>query len=65
MTELQKIRKDAGITQVEAAVRAGVSPNTARAYERFGGRAVPELAKRARLDAVYSGFRIHIAKHAA
>lgn len=57
MSELKKIREAAGVTQIEASVRARVSPPLCRNYERFGPDAVDDLVKRARLDAVYDGFR--------
>lgn len=53
MTQLQKIRKAAGVSQVEVAVRAGVSPPTARNFEKFGDGAVEDERKLARLKAVY------------
>jgi hypothetical protein len=57
MVDLKKIREAAGVTQVEASVRAKVSPPLTRNYERFGARAVGDQRKRARLEAVYEGFR--------
>ena len=58
VTELQRIRKAAGVTQVEAAVRAGVSPLTARNFERFGEAAVEDEAKCASLVAVFAAFKV-------
>jgi predicted transcriptional regulator len=57
MFELRRFREAVGITQIEAAVRADVSPPLARAFERHGPDAVIEPAKRARLVALYDGFR--------
>jgi transcriptional regulator with XRE-family HTH domain len=57
MTNLQKIRKAAGVTQNEVAVRAGVSPPTARNFERFGPEAVDDESKRSRLEAVYNAIK--------
>ena len=57
MSELKKIREAAGVTQIEASVRARVSPPLTRNYERFGPEAVDDPLKRARLEAVYDGFR--------
>jgi transcriptional regulator with XRE-family HTH domain len=56
MDEFAKLRKQAGISQNEAAVLARVSPPTARNFEKFGPRAVADEAKRARLQEVYSSF---------
>lgn len=65
MTELQRIRKAAGVTQNEAAVRAGVSPPLARNFERFGVSAVEDEGKRARLEAVYESFKLEAERRRA
>ncbi len=57
MFDFAKIRQAAHVSQVEAAVRARVSPPTARAFERHGPEAVIESDKRARLLEVYEGLR--------
>ena len=57
MSEYQQFRKIVGVTQIEAAVRARVSPPTVRNFERFGPPAVDEREKRARLEELYDGFR--------
>lgn len=61
MTELQRIRKAAGLTQIEVAVRARVSPPTARNFERFGPRAVSDEDKCARLQATYESLKAETA----
>jgi transcriptional regulator with XRE-family HTH domain len=48
-TERQQIRRAAGITQTEAAVRARVSPTLFRNWERFGDAAVEDPEKLARV----------------
>jgi transcriptional regulator with XRE-family HTH domain len=66
MNEFQKIRKAAGVTQIEVAVRTHVSPPTVRNFERFGPTAVDDEGKRARLVAEYCSLSIHpVANHAA
>jgi transcriptional regulator with XRE-family HTH domain len=60
MVDLRKLRESAGVTQIEAAVRAKVSPPLVRNYERFGARAVEDDAKRSRLESVYDGLRREI-----
>jgi hypothetical protein len=57
MLDFAKLRQRAGVTQVEAAVRARVSPPLARAFERHGDAGVPDEQKRRRLRDVYEGFR--------
>jgi hypothetical protein len=56
-SQLKKVREAAGVTQIEASVRARVSPPLCRNFERFGPDAVDDALKRARLVAVYETFR--------
>ena len=52
MTELAEIRKAAGWSRERAAVTAGVSTHLCHLYE-VDPKAVRDVAKRKRLDAVY------------
>lgn len=61
----QRIRRAAQVTQVAVAVRASVSPGTARAFERHGPTAVIAPEKRARLEAVYADLRRAAKRHCA
>lgn len=56
-TDLASIRRQAGVSQNEAAVRAGVAIPTARIFEMAGPHAVLDEAKRAALIRVYDEFR--------
>jgi DNA-binding transcriptional regulator YiaG len=51
-TERQRVRRAAGITQAEGAVRAHVSPMLFRNWERFGDAAVEDPEKLARIHGV-------------
>jgi transcriptional regulator with XRE-family HTH domain len=55
--DAKRVRQLAGITQNEAAVRARVSPMTARNFERFGESAIEDPARRERLVSVYESFQ--------
>jgi len=53
-SELERIRKLAGVSRAKAAVRAGVSEPLARLFEAAGPDEIKDLRKRAALVRVYS-----------
>lgn len=57
MSELEQRRKRARVSRDRAAVAAGVSYPTARAFELGGPDAVKDPEKRAALVRVYEGFK--------
>jgi transcriptional regulator with XRE-family HTH domain len=65
MSELARVRRAAGVSQSAAAAKAGVSPPTARNYEKFGAAAVEDPAKLSRLERVYREFLLEASQRAA
>lgn len=59
----QQVRQAAGLTQIQAAVYAGVSPPTLRLYERAPD--LPAEIQRRRLDAYYQRLAAQLAARSA
>ena len=62
MSDLARLRREAGRTQVQVAVEAGVSPPTVRAYERAGAAGVPDERLRQRVERVFDELRLEVAQ---
>jgi hypothetical protein len=62
--ERRRLRATAGVSLIEASVRAGVSPPLTRNFELFGEAAVEDPEKRRRLVKLYDTFRPRTGKGA-